>query len=145
MGEEMQATTFGEVALGSYGEIDEWRFGQDVVPTVPAWGNNASTDLALRIGIGYCAKYTGTPNPFTVCGEEVRMDGLRLYKNGTLWLKRNDGSKPLADVQGAIEALQDKHEALEAEHKKLKAQYAALQAKHEAELKAVHGAVASLM
>jgi len=100
-GEGTVASSWGEVALGLYNEIDfgrtEAQLGSaSVIPTFN------ESDVALRVGIG-C-----DPNPMyggIGCPERRRLDALRVYKSGRLCLKKLDGSV-LPDVQSAIESLQ---------------------------------------
>lgn len=123
MGEGTEAKAFGEVALGLYTENDgPYTPSYPVTPSALdpepyVWQSAGGpinvtqrplnySDSVLRVGIGYCEEYATTPNtPFTTCNSAVRIDGLRLLRDGTLYLRKADGSG-IADVQAAIEALQ---------------------------------------
>lgn len=120
MGEGTEAKAFGEVAMGLYTENDgPYTSGYPVTPSALEpkpylWQQEARNvtqmslnrnDSVLRVGIGYCEVYDTTEfTPFTTCHKAVRMDGLRLHRDGTLYLRKADGST-IPDVAAAITEL----------------------------------------
>jgi len=124
LGQGTVANTFGEVALGLYSELepahteDELR-NQSVIPKVD------ERDVVLRVGIG-CAK--GLPGGGLGCNATRRLDALRVYKSGALYLKKSSG-EVLPDVQAAIEKCHADHDQTKDELKAIKETLATLTAR----------------
>lgn len=132
MGEGTEAKAFGELAAGLYTENDGPY--TNAYPVIPSSTSNASypwpegaqygsptsaqillnkDDAVLRIGIGQCEEYGTNPaSPYWNCKKAKRMDGLRLHRNGRLYLRKADGSK-IEDVQETIMSLQSRIAAIE--------------------------------
>merc|ERR1712031_134126 len=77
---------------------DEQRKHKAVIATVD------ETDTVLRVGIG-CNTEWQSHSGGTGCKKSRRLDALRVYKSGALYLKKPDG-KVIPDVQAALEKSQ---------------------------------------
>ena len=124
MGEGTQANSFGEVALGLYTETEPHRSeaelrNRSVIPIFD------ESDVVLRVGIG-------CPGALAAggygCKESRRLDALRVYKSGALYLKKPSG-QVIPDVQGAIEQCQGDLQETKQELSALKDTVAALAAR----------------
>lgn len=97
MGMGTEAHTYGEVALGLFTELsnhtEEELRNQSVIPTFD------ERDVVLRVGIG-CPEVL--PAGGYGCKKAQRLDALRVYKDGALYLKKPSGES-IPDVQAAIE------------------------------------------
>merc|ERR1712187_1082042 len=126
MGHGTQSYTFGEVALGIFTELSEHTEeelqNQSVIPTFD------ERDPVLRVGIG-CL------NPLPAggfgCKKAQRLDALRVYKSGALYLKKPNG-KFIPDVQEAIETCQLAHEQTKEELRTIKQDLQKTKEDHEA-------------
>jgi hypothetical protein len=101
LGEGTAATSWGEVALGLFTESDpnltpEQARNQTVIR------NFDPDQVVLRVGIGCSNDPFQFPNgPPSGCDGRGSHDALRIYKNGTLYLKRLNGDT-MYDVQKEI-------------------------------------------
>lgn len=125
MGEGTVANTFGEVALGLYTELsnhtEEELRNQSVIPTFD------EHDVVLRVGIG-CPKNLAAGG--FGCKAARRLDALRVYKSGALYLKKPNGQM-IPDVQAAIEKCHANHEETEQELKMIKQELKMTKQEHE--------------
>ena len=139
MGEGTEANAFGELAAGLYTETEGMPY-TNAYPVIPSSSDNKSypwpegaqygsatssqillnkNDAVLRIGIGECEEYATNPStPYASCKKAKRMDGMRLHRDGRLYLRKRDGSK-IDDVQATIEDLQARVKAVEVARKRV--------------------------
>lgn len=109
IGEHTVAASANEVTLGAYSEgCKRWARFAFECEEFDAYSTTEvdERDVALRVGIGkpvgdYGRCDFATDDTFLYCNRG-RHDGLRLYKNGTLYLSKPGGT-PMRDVQAAIE------------------------------------------
>lgn len=115
IGDGTIAQTWGEIALGMYNEINpnlteaELR-NRSVIPVYD------EEDPVLRVGVGCSPSYdVGGIG----CPEEKRVDALRIYKSGRLYLKNTDG-ETVEDVLAELKSLRSELEAVKEELAKIK-------------------------
>merc|ERR1712190_285827 len=136
-----EARTYGEVALGLFTELsnhtEEELRNQSVIPTFD------ERDVVLRVGIG-CPSVL--PAGGFGCKKAQRLDALRVYRNGALYLKKPSGDE-IPDVQAAIEKCHSDQLETKAELQSVRQELDKTKLEHDAtrqELKEMKAALAAL-
>lgn len=115
IGDGTIAQTWGEIALGMYNEINTNLTEQELRnrSVIPVYDEE---DPVLRVGVGCSPSYkVGGVG----CPQEKRVDALRIYKSGRLYLKNTEG-ETVEDVLVELKSLRAELEAVKEELAELK-------------------------
>lgn len=115
LGDGTLANTWGEVALGLFTQTEPEHTEEELrnASVIPAFDER---DVVLRVGIG-CTQ--AVPGGGVGCTTPRRLDALRVYKSGALFLQNSDG-QIVPDVQAALELCSAENKATKRELGKIK-------------------------